>query len=251
MPPSLLISSIRKSGGSVDDKERLAVLEQSLAQMLKPVRGIPLSVIVKSLAEQQLIQVNKADPADIDILERLEKAIRLCAAELKSNPMKRPRPNEVGNDVEAYVMRALPQAGLTAARPTSKGGLGKATGYPDVLVRDRGKRATYLECKMFAHGSADTTMRSFYLSPSESFKVSVDARPPAFGVGHGGQPDRWIKGLNLRSEIVQTHRPSRSALCCKIRVQFRQPAFVCPFNDAAARRFLTSAATDHRCIPEG
>ena len=42
----------------MDDKERREVLEQVLAQMLKPVRGIPFSVIVKSLADQQVIQVN-------------------------------------------------------------------------------------------------------------------------------------------------------------------------------------------------
>jgi hypothetical protein len=41
---------------------------------------------------------------------------------------------------------------------------------------DAQKRPTYLECKIFAHGTANTTMRSFYLSPSESFKVSLDAR---------------------------------------------------------------------------
>jgi hypothetical protein len=130
----------------VDDKERLKVLEQALAQMLKPAKGIPFSVIVKSLAQRQVIQINKADAADIELLKRLEKTIQFCAADLKSNPIKRPRPNEVGNDVEAYVMRALPQAGLTAARPTSQAGLGKSTGYPDILVRDSENRATYLEC---------------------------------------------------------------------------------------------------------
>jgi hypothetical protein len=121
-------------------------------------------------------------------LDKLENAIQMCGAELKSNPIRRPRPNEVGNDVEAYVMRALPQAGLTAVRPTSKSGLGKATGYPDILIRDRGNRATYLECKIFAHGSAETTMRSFYLSPSESFKVSVDARHLLLAFGMEASP---------------------------------------------------------------
>lgn len=160
----------------MDDKERLKVLEQALAQMLKPVKGIPFSVIVKSLAERQVIQIDTADSADLELLEKLKKTIQLCTTELKSKPIKRPRPNEVGNDVESYVMRALPQAGLKAERPKSQAGLGKSTGYPDILVWDKGKRATYLECKIFAQGSADTTMRSFYLSPSDSFKVSYDAR---------------------------------------------------------------------------
>lgn len=135
-----------------------------------------------------MIQVNKSEAADIELLERQEKTIRFCAADLKSNPIRRPRPNEVGNDVEAYVMRALPQAGLRAARPTSKAGLGKATGYPDILVRDKANRATYLECKIFAQGTAETTMRSFYLSPSESFKVSVDARHLLLAFGMEASP---------------------------------------------------------------
>ena len=111
----------------MDDKERLKVLEEALAQMLKSVKGIPFSVIVKSLAEREVIQINKTDAADVELLNRLEKTIQFCAAELKSNPIKRPRPNEVGNDVEAYVMRALPLAGLKAGRPRSQAGLGKSS----------------------------------------------------------------------------------------------------------------------------
>ncbi|MBA2260718.1 MAG: hypothetical protein H0W18_17665 [Acidobacteria bacterium] len=172
----------------MDDKERLRVLEAALAQMLKPVKGIPFSVIIKALAERQVVQINKADPADIDLVKRLEQAIRLCGADLKAKPIKRPRPNEVGNDVEGYVMRALPHVGLTAARPTSSAGLGKSTGYPDILIRDSHNRATYLECKIFAQGTAGTTMRSFYLSPSESFKVSIDARHLLLAFGMSALP---------------------------------------------------------------
>ncbi|MBA3638649.1 MAG: hypothetical protein H0W53_05100 [Acidobacteria bacterium] len=116
----------------MEDKERVEVLEAALAQMLKPIKGILFSVIIKALAERQVLQINKSDPADEDLVLRLEKAILICAAELESKPVRRPRPNEVGNDVEAYVMRALPQVGLNAARPTSAAGAGKSTGYPDI-----------------------------------------------------------------------------------------------------------------------
>ena len=120
----------------MDDKERLKVVEAALAQMLKPVKGIPFSVIIKALCERQVIQFDKSDPADADLLNKLQGAIHLCAADLKATPIKRPRPNEVGNDVEGYVMRALPRVGLAAARPTSTAGMGKSTGYPDILIRD-------------------------------------------------------------------------------------------------------------------
>ena len=45
-----------------------------------------------------------------------------------------------------------------------------------------------MECKIFAQGSAETTMRSFYLSPSESFKVSVDARHLLLAFGMEASP---------------------------------------------------------------
>jgi hypothetical protein len=172
----------------VDDKERLAVLEQALSQMLKPLKGLPFPVIVKALAEKQVIRVDRSTPADQQLLTRIEGAIQFCAAELKATPIRRPRPNEVGNDIEPYVMRALQHAGLTVMRPTSQLGIGKATGYPDILVRDDQNRHTYIECKSFAHGTPDTTMRSFYLSPSESFKVSVDARHLLLAFGMTATP---------------------------------------------------------------
>ena len=39
--------------------------------------------MVKSLSERQVIQIDKGNAADIELLGRLEKAIQLCAAELR------------------------------------------------------------------------------------------------------------------------------------------------------------------------
>ena len=202
----------------MDDKERLLVLEQALAQMLKPVKGTPFSVIVKSLAERRVIQIDKADAADKELLKRLEKAIQFCATDLKSNPIKRPRPNEVGNDVEAYVMRALSRAGLAVTRPRSQAGLGKSTGYPDILVKDGESRATYLECTIFAQGSAGTTMRSFYLSPSESFKVSLDARHLLLAFGMVATP---IAGSRESMYIPKSYKLiDLHDLLCDVKYEF-------------------------------
>lgn len=202
----------------MEDKERLKILEQALAQMLKPVKGIPFSVIVKSLAERQVIQIDKNDPKDIALLKKLDWAIHSCAAELKSNPIKRPRPNEVGNDVEAYVMRALRKTGLKPDRPKSKAGIGKSTGYPDLILHDDSGRATYLECKIFAHGTAATTMRSFYLSPSKEFKISVDARHLLLAFGMEAMPvtgSRNSQYLPKSFKLVDLHD-----LLCDVKYEF-------------------------------
>ncbi len=160
----------------MDDKTRMQALEGALAQMLKPVRGVPFDVIIRALAEKQVVRVQRTDTRDARMLEKLGSAIQACAMELRAKPVLRPRPNEVGNDVEPYVMRALKAVGLRSVRPTSSSGMAKSTGYPDILFYDDDERPTYLECKIFAHGAETTTMRSFFLSPSEAFKVSLDAR---------------------------------------------------------------------------
>jgi hypothetical protein len=123
-----------------------------------------------------VIKFDIENPADAELLEQLKNAIELCAAEIKRKPIRRARPNEVGTDVEEYVMSALREVGLRPARPTPANGQGKATGYPDIVFWDAMDRPTYLECKSFAEGGQPSTMRSFYLSPSDSFKVSLDAR---------------------------------------------------------------------------
>jgi len=160
----------------MDEKTRLEALESALAQMLKPVKGIPFNVIIRSLSEHRVIKFDTTTKPDSALLKLLSTAIEICADEVNARPIRRPRPNEVGNDIEEYVMRALTKVGLRSTRPTSAQGRAQSTGYPDIIFYDGQGRPTYLECKIFADGQIPSTMRSFYLSPSKNFKVSVDAR---------------------------------------------------------------------------
>lgn len=89
------------------DKAYVEKLENALAQILKPMKGVPFSVVVRALADQNIIQIDPQSPDDRDLIATLEKAIHVCAAELKKHPIERPRPNEVGNDVEPFVTAIL------------------------------------------------------------------------------------------------------------------------------------------------
>lgn len=160
----------------MDDKQRAEILEAALAQLLQPLRNIPFSTVVRSLSGHSIVPIAQQDAADIDLIERLSRAARLCGEEIRKKPILRPRPNEVGNDVEPYVMDAVRAAGLNCERPPTATGSLKSTGYPDILVQDSSGRPTYLECKIYSANTANTSMRSFYLSPSDNFKVCQDAR---------------------------------------------------------------------------
>ena len=65
--------------------------------------------------------------------------------------------------------------GYPAQTPKTTTGKSKATGYPDIEFIDEFGRANYLECKTYNIENISTTQRSFYLSPSEEFKITKDA----------------------------------------------------------------------------
>ena len=160
----------------MNEKERIERLEEVIAQFLKPVKGIPFNVVVRSLCQHQVIKIEQQKVEDKELIASIVACAGLVGKDVSANPIKRPRPNEVGNDIEAYIMRALTSVGLKCSRPLSAGGRGQGVGYPDILIEDRYGRPTYLEAKIYNQDTADSTMRSFYLSPSDNFKVSRDAR---------------------------------------------------------------------------
>lgn len=157
-------------------EERLAELEAVLEQMLKPIKGIPFRVIVKSIAGCEVIPINPDNENDAELLRLLERAIHSAGEAVRIKPIERPRPNEVGNDIELFVKSALAAQGLKVEAPSALNGKTKGVGYPDILVFDASGRPTYIECKTYSADTVRTSMRSFYLSPSDSFKVCRDAR---------------------------------------------------------------------------
>ncbi len=160
----------------MSDQSRIAELEAVLAQFLQPIRNIPFSLIIKSMSGHAVVPIDLRLAEDAALIGGLKNVAALTAKAVRRTPIRRNRPNEVGNDIEPFVMDAAKQLAFEAARPTGRSGRGKTTGYPDILLRDQSGRATYLECKVFGEGSAFTTMRSFYLSPSDDFKITCDAR---------------------------------------------------------------------------
>lgn len=101
----------------MQDDAKLKNLEQTLAHMRQPVRGIPFLVVVRSLAQRQVIPINRKDSADLELLTRLNNAIALCAVELKANPIRRPRPNEVGMTLKCMSCERCQESGSAARDP--------------------------------------------------------------------------------------------------------------------------------------
>lgn len=151
-------------------------LEGIIDQMLTPLRGLPFHLVIKRLSGHDVVAVDRVEEKDCQLVAGLEKAIEICAREIATRPIRRSRPNEVGNDVEPFVRAALKEVGFRVELPRSRSGAAKAVGYPDILLYDSFDRPTYVECKTYGADTVGTSMRSFYLSPSEEFKVTMSAR---------------------------------------------------------------------------
>lgn len=158
------------------DDQYIKDLELTLTKFLKPVRGIPFSLVVKSLSGFSIIPFNKEDDQDIILLRTLERAMEKATKLSNENGISASRVNEVGNYIEPYVKNALNDEGFEARTPLTKKGKPKSSGYPDLEIIEKNDRRTYLECKTFNIKSINSTQRTFYFSPSDDFKITFDAR---------------------------------------------------------------------------
>ena len=179
-------------------------LENVLAQFIKPVKGVPFEVVIKGLYDAEVNKFDLNKPDNRVMLKQIMAAMRIACKNVQTNPIERPRPNEVGNDMEVFVIEALTAVKLSASKPKTRGDKGKLTGYPDVRI-DAKNVPLFLEVKSYAAANHDTTQRSFYLSPSDDPKVFEDACHLTVGFemedkGTNGRKDD--RGRDLRDYVA-------------------------------------------------
>lgn len=161
-------------------EKRSDLLGATLPALSQPLKGIPFEVIVQHVYGTSVEKFDVGVPGNTDMLRLLARAMRRVCSEVQSDPIVRPRPNEVGNDMEPFVIEALRNENLRALRPRATSGKGKSTGYPDIKIITSGT-PIYLEVKTFARKNYSTTQRSFYFSPTDDPKVTEDAHHLAVG----------------------------------------------------------------------
>lgn len=160
----------------MSDSEKIKMLQSVIRKMLSPIKDVPLDVIISSFTGKEVIKIDFENEKDIRLIDKVKESAKFVFNDLKNNPIEKNRPNEVGNAIEAYIRRALEEVSLRVETPSGASKRKKATGYPDLLVYDEFERPSYIECKTFNRNNIDTTLRAFYLSPSDDFKASLDAR---------------------------------------------------------------------------
>lgn len=158
-----------------NQNQYVAKLRAVIGQMLRPIKEVPFDLVIESLSGCRVIPFDPKKPKDVAVLKTLESVARTVGSAVNVHGIKRSRPNEVGNDIEDFVLAALNENGYKSRRPLTDSGKKKNQGYPDLQFIDQEGRLSYLECKTYNIGNLASSQRSFYLSPSDEFKVTKDA----------------------------------------------------------------------------
>ena len=158
----------------IENKSYTKRLENIIKQMLVPLKDIPFNLVIEAMTGKKVLSFKFQNSEHKNILDLLKQAALRAGLEINKTGILRPRPNEVGNDIEQYVRNALNDLNLNAKLPAGPKGRKKAAGYPDIIFWFN-QKPYYLECKTYNLETKKTTQRSFYFSPSEEFKVIYDA----------------------------------------------------------------------------
>lgn len=156
----------------MDDGAIPEILRGAVESYRKVPKKISVGIAIEAITGCKVIPVSADDRGLIDLLVD---AAKLLIDRSKTTPIKTGRINELGNNIEEPLLKACLDVGIHAEWPLRKDGTGGRAGYPD-LALSHDDRHSYLEAKVIAAGSEGTTLRSFYLSPSDNPKVCRDAR---------------------------------------------------------------------------
>ncbi len=159
--------------------------------------NIPFSAIVKASSGKEIIPIDPNLPADAELLATIKNALvhtleRFNRSDSPTRSVKRI------NEVSGYFEKALQAEiesvdGFLCTPPFTAEGKKQRSGYPDLrIVHQETGRVTYLDPKLIAPGSLNSSLRTFYFTPkNKTGKILDDAHHLLVGIEHDGNTGNW------------------------------------------------------------
>ena len=175
-----------KSSGPVPVDHSIPWLIDEEAQL----RGIPFSKVIVDVTGKKVLPFNPKDEVDQRVLKGIGAACdetmkRLNASGSAIQNVR--RINEVSSHFEDALRELLNSTpGLNCDFPKIAEGKVQRSGYPDLQIVDlASKHVFYLDPKLYAAGSRDSSFRTFYFEPKiATNKVRDDAVHFVVGFEH-------------------------------------------------------------------
>jgi hypothetical protein len=160
--------------------------------------GIPFSEVIFDTTGKRVLPIDRSSEADQRIIKQISAVIDQLLQRMNepSSPIQKiERINEVSSHFEDLLRELLNGVpGLSCDFPRTGNGKVQRSGYPDLRIFEAAsKRVFYLDPKLYAAGSRDSSFRAFYFEPKISTnKVRDDAVHLVVGIEHDPRKDgRW------------------------------------------------------------
>jgi hypothetical protein len=164
----------------------------------RQLRGIPFSEVIFESTGKKVFSIDPKGEVDQRVIKQISGVLeevmkRLNAAESPIQSVG--RINEVSSHVEDLLRELLNASpGLSCDFPRTADNKVQRSGYPDLRIVDlASKRIFYLDPKLYAAGSRESSFRTFYFEPKVATnKVRDDAVHLVAGFEHEARKDdRW------------------------------------------------------------
>jgi hypothetical protein len=161
-----------------------AAVDQLIPWLLdedQQLRGVPFSEVIFDTTGKKVFRFETNNPVDQRVAKALGAACNETIRRLNgpSSPIQNiDRINEVSSHFEDILRELLNTTpGLRCDFPLTSEGKLQRSGYPDLRIVDvESKRIFYLDPKLYAAGSRDSSFRTFYFEPKKTTnKVRDDA----------------------------------------------------------------------------
>src|SRR2546423_3230168 len=208
----LIAKSLAQENPPTAEKPEVDQLIPWLLDEGAQLRGIPFSEVIVDVTRKKVLSFDSKNEVD----QRVKKAIaaacdetmkRLNAAD--SPVQKVGRINEVSNHFEDALRELLNSTpGLSCDFPKTSDGKIQRSGYPDLQVVDLASiRVFYLDPKLYAVGSRDSSFRTFYFEPKiATNKVRDDAVHFIIGFEHDPVAASLSRGASDATPDTATER---------------------------------------------
>jgi hypothetical protein len=164
----------------------------------KELRGIAFSEVIFDATGKRVLPIDPKNESDARVIKQISAALdeTVKRLNLPENPVQQAgRINEVSSHVEDTLRELLDATpGLSCDFPHTGGDKVQRSGYPDLrIVEVATHRVFYLDPKLYAAGSRESSFRTFYFEPKVATnKVRDDAVHLIAGLEHDARKDgQW------------------------------------------------------------
>ena len=169
-----------------------------LLQGKEELSQVPFADVVFYATGKKVLPIDRSDETDQRVLKQVSTALDQIVTRMNApdSPVQSvARINEVSAPFENMLRELLNRTeGFTCDFARTAGEKVQRSGYPDLQLSDTAsKRIYYLDPKLYAKGSRDSSFRSFYFEPKiATNKVREDAVHLILGFEHAGrQAGHW------------------------------------------------------------